>query len=292
MRSNEDGRAWKRKNLFWLGLPRVMEEVSADRGAIPQVESAAPLQAAPQIEQTPTGDYRAELWRCDLPTTCEGHAAPGESRWRWQVAKNRRRWRRRLPNDLQARILEIGCGDGLFVRFLHEEGFRNAEGFDANAGRIARARRLGLENVFHADLRTYFSECGKTERWDVVFALNVIEHLHKHEILRLLRDVFGALRPGGMFWIRVPNGAGLFGGHTRYIEFTHETAFTTNSLKDMSSYSWGPIPHGPRSLIRFLGWKAVELALTCLALLETASTKGGIFTSDLLAQARKPAGAE
>jgi len=148
-----------------------------------------------------------------------------------------------------------------------------------------------------ADLRTYFRQSGRPDWWDAVFLLNVLEHLTKAETLQLLSDVYRALKPGGVLWIRAPNGAGLFGGYTRYIEFTHETAFTTNSLGEVLRFAgfthvrfhpWGPLPHGPVSLARWAGWKAVELVLRVVSLLETASVKGGIFTADLLAEARKP----
>jgi SAM-dependent methyltransferase len=239
-------------------------------------------------------DYRDRL------REAAGRKAPtggaDAKRWGRYVAKNRRRWRGRLPEDRGAPILEIGCGDGQFVRFLRQMGYRNAEGFDVDATRIEEARRRAVEGVFRADLRTFFD--GEREcTYERVFALNVVEHLRKDEALRLMEDVFRVLRPGGEFWLRVPNGAGIFGGYTRYIEFTHEAAYTTNSLtevlrfagfRDLRFYPWGPIPHGVRSALRFLGWQAVTLLLRFVSLLETASTKGGIYTADLLACARRP----
>jgi len=197
---------------------------------------------------------------------------------------------------MEARILDAGCGDGSFVKFLRELGYRNAEGFDASTQKVEQARRSGVEGVGVADLRTYFRQCGRRDWWDAIFLLNVLEHLKKAEVLQALRDVCHALKPGGVLWVRVPNGAGLFGGYTRYIEFTHEMAFTTNSLGEVLRfagfsrvrfYPWGPVPHGTVSLARWVGWKAVEMTLKVVSLLETASQKGGIFTADLLAEARK-----
>ena len=242
-------------------------------------------------------DYRVRLLRRRGARGTEPSRTWDAEKWRSYFRKNKRRWSRFLPKDPAARILEIGCGDGSFVRFLREMGYSRAEGLDVSEERLARAQGLGAKDVFQADLRTYFSDRGIANDLDVVFALNVIEHLRKDEVLTLLTDVFSALRPGGEFWIRTPNGAGLFAGYTRYVEFTHENAFTTASLREILEFAgfremrfrpWGPVPHGVVSLARYLGWRTVELALSTVSLLETASAKGGIFTADLLACARKP----
>jgi len=241
-------------------------------------------------------DYRVRMLARRRPQP-ESSPLLNARRWQSYVAANRRRWKGHLPKDREVRILDVGCGDGAFVKFLQEEGYRNARGFDADAVRIDRGQTRGVRGIFTADLRRYFRESECIGCWDMILVLNVIEHLTKQEVLDLLGDVYQSLRPGGVVWIRTPNAAGLFGGYTRYIEFTHENAFTTSSLREVLDFvgfegiqfrPWGPMPHGLRSICRYVGWKGVEAILRLVSILEVASDRGGIFTADFWASAKRP----
>ena len=57
-----------------------------------------------------------------------------------------------------------------------------------------------------------------------------MEHVPPERVLHLLGLARAALREGGRLIIRTPNTASLLAGYGRYIDFTHVTGFTAESL--------------------------------------------------------------
>jgi SAM-dependent methyltransferase len=98
------------------------------------------------------------------------------------------------------RVLEAGCGLGLWVKFLQDRGYE-AHGVDFSTEGIASARRRwpGLK-VMVADLRAMPYESGC---FDAVVSLGVIEHdiAGPAAILAEMRRV---LAPGGILYCTVP----------------------------------------------------------------------------------------
>lgn len=82
------------------------------------------------------------------------------------------------------RILDYGCGGGLFLQFLKEEGFSNVAGYDAYVPAYADKRIL-------------------EERYDAIVSWDVIEHTD--EPRDFFRSLTGLLRPGGLLTIGTPN---------------------------------------------------------------------------------------
>ncbi len=61
----------------------------------------------------------------------------------------------------------------------------------------------------------------------------MLEHIAKHDIVSSLEAVGGALQLGGTVVIKVPNASNTFGLVARYLDFTHEVAFSEHSLKQV-----------------------------------------------------------
>ena len=105
------------------------------------------------------------------------------------------------------------------------------------------------------------------------------------------------LKPGGTLVVMVPNATSPFGGMTRYWDFTHEIAFTPSSVRqlarlvgfksDVEFRECGPIPHGLISGVRYLLWQAFRLGIWFRLMVELASSKGGIYTADMMFKLEK-----
>lgn len=206
----------------------------------------------------------------------------------------RRHVLRRLPASPEASILDIGCGAGEIVRMMHAAGYRNARGIDVSEEQVALAHEHGVEGVEVADLREHLDSAQDT--YDVIIALDVLEHFEPEEVLALLDLIAGALKPGGLLLVRTPNAASPFFGRYRYGDLTHGLAFTVRSLRQaMASTGFGcvefsavdPVPHGLTSTARFILWQLIAgLFKLCLAV-ETGQLRGHIVTQNIVVAARR-----
>lgn len=198
-----------------------------------------------------------------------------------------------LPADKQSKIIDLGCGNGSFVNWLDQSGYKNAEGIDASGEQVEAAKKYGFKNVQKADIGEFLKS--KKGYYDAIFMRDVLEHFNKEEILEIMELVYSALSENGAVILHSPNGESPFSGRYRYWDFTHETAFTKASMHQLLGvsgfsktefYSTGPIVHGVKSLIRYFLWKGIEFILKFYLLVETGSG-GGIFTQNFIAVARK-----
>ena len=199
-----------------------------------------------------------------------------------------------LPKDKNAKIIDLGCGNGSFVYWLQQNGYLNAEGVDVSPEQIKAAQDLGIKNIYQANFQNYL--IGKKEIYDFVFMHHVLEHFNKEEVLDILEIIHQSLKINGILVITTPNAESFFAGQFRYGDFTHDTIFAKNSIrqvllvsnfKNIKVYSTPPVVHGFKSLTRFILWKCyVELKFKLYLLVETGSAKG-IFTNSLIAVAKK-----
>ena len=198
-----------------------------------------------------------------------------------------------LPSDKSAKILDIGCGNGSFVHFLNETGYKLSGGIDLSAEQISQGYSMGITNITCADLHTFLKD--KTEVYDCIIARDVMEHLTRQEIFDALTVIQKSLCPGGCFIMQSPNGQGIFHTSLLYGDFTHETAFTESSLNQIckntgfttvSCYPTGPVPKGFISSIRYMLWQMVVLKIKFTKMIETGDSSG-IFTQNMIAKAVK-----
>lgn len=113
------------------------------------------------------------------------------------------------------RLLDVGCGNGVFLQFAAHLGWVT-EGIDNDAAAVSAARVAGCR-VIHGDLDNlpFARSCYRH-----VTLSHVIEHVY--EPLKLLKQCFELLVPGGRLWLQTPNlrsfGHGVFGPAWRGLE--------------------------------------------------------------------------
>src|SRR4030042_4091296 len=107
------------------------------------------------------------------------------------------------------RLLDVGCGDGVFIEYAKKKGCEVAGiDLDEKCGRAAQEKR-GLENLSLMCLND-FAEFGKSNnlQYDVISFFEVLEH--QDDPKRFLDDVKVLLRKGGYIAGSVPNRERLF----------------------------------------------------------------------------------
>lgn len=105
---------------------------------------------------------------------------------------------RRLTGLASGLILEVGCGNGLFLRLLARAGY-DAEGMDISEADVAYARDQLALRVFHGTLEDLTFAA---DRYDAVLLVSVLEHVPDPP--DTVRQVFRILRPGGWIVVSVP----------------------------------------------------------------------------------------
>ena len=208
----------------------------------------------------------------------------------------RRLVKRFFPRDRGCKIVDLGCGSGALLLLLQEAGYLNSIGIETAPDQFEIARQLGITSVVPGDLVRFLHESG-SQVYDVVVALDVLEHFLKDEVLVILDQVFRVLRPGGRLILHVPNAEGIFGSRILWSDFTHETAFTREGLRQLtcacgfSSVEFSedfPVVHGVKSLIRRVLWTGLRSIFRLTYIAETGDAGAHlILTQNLLAVANK-----
>lgn len=94
-------------------------------------------------------------------------------------------------------VLDVGCGNGRNAQAAVKSG-AYVLAFDTSLENI-----LTAESVWFFEADANFSLPVRSGAFDVVMALDVIEHLEKREIF--YKEVARALKPSGVFLLSVPN---------------------------------------------------------------------------------------
>ncbi len=239
-------------------------------------------------------DYRARIYNRYV-TAGVGVSAPDSlASLTGYLHYFRRLVRKHFPDDRNARILDLGCGYGIFIHALQEAGYGDVRGVDGSLEQVQAAIRLGISGVEHGELREALaSEPSNTV--DVVICFDVIEHFTKGELLGLVDSVHRILKPGGRWLLHVPNAESPFWGRIRYGDYTHEQAFTRESLRQLllcsgfsrvSCFEDRPVVHGLKSAVRALLWGCIRALLLLYTAVETGAVDNKhLFSQNLLAVA-------
>lgn len=96
-------------------------------------------------------------------------------------------------------LLDIGCGDGYFLRHLKNKTDWTVRGLEPNEKMVEMVRRMGID-----------ADCGLIETMgyeDASFHAVTLTHVleHSENPLAMLKEIHRILKPGGMLLVEVPN---------------------------------------------------------------------------------------
>lgn len=135
-------------------------------------------------------------------------AGDTETLWGWGTPAGRKRAERRgrliaRAGDLgpNKRVLEVGCGTGLFTEMFASTG-ADITAVDLSSELLAKARARQLPADRIRFLEKPFEECAVDGPFDAVIGSSVLHHL---DMGRALPKIFGLLKPGGRFSFAEPN---------------------------------------------------------------------------------------
>jgi 2-polyprenyl-3-methyl-5-hydroxy-6-metoxy-1,4-benzoquinol methylase len=147
-----------------------------------------------------------------------------------------------LPADSQSRIAELACGHGSFLCWLKNRGFVNIVGVDSSTEQIALAGQVA--EVRQADVNEWLRSQGN-ESYQVLVAIDFIEHISKDSFIEFLHESFRVLAQGGRVVLRYPNGGSPLVGHNLFADITHVWTYSPGCLQTLAQM------HGFASAIFF-----------------------------------------
>ena len=124
--------------------------------------------------------------------------------------------------DRKNKILDVGCGAGINLKFLEKYGL--AIGVDLSEGALRFCRLRGHRRLCLADA---VSLPFKTGSFSIVNTSHVLEHLDDDNMA--LEEFFRILKPKGLLIITVPTFDFLWSGHDEVLQ--HKRRYTKKSLE-------------------------------------------------------------
>jgi SAM-dependent methyltransferase len=193
-------------------------------------------------------------------------------------------------------VVDLGSGMGEGCLFALSRGAASATGINLSTGENALAReRVPGATFLDTDLISGLKGLPDASV-DRIMALNILEHIDKQTLATVLEQAVRVLKPTGCLVAMTPNAGSPFGSMTRYWDITHEIAYTPSAFRQIGVLcgfqrfdfrECGPRPHGLVSTIRYVLWQMIRLSIKFRLMVEMASTKGGIYTADMLTRMAK-----
>ncbi len=173
--------------------------------------------------------------------------------------------------DVNLKVLDIGCASGFFLEILRNLGFENIQGMDMSPHYVELATSKNL-NVCLGNIY----EINDEGEWDIIICMEIFEHLPEIPFNILNR----ALTPGGKLFVTIPvydsiaekferkfKGISKLEQAMRQDE-THIRALDLNILVneaqkagfvlELSKHLWNPIPFRRYKIIWRIIWKMIS----------------------------------
>lgn len=118
--------------------------------------------------------------------------------------RNRNRIRELLKHKNSGKLLEIGCGEGNFIKMA--ERYFSVSGIDISEYALSKAKKLFGDKVNIGNVETINLQ---PNYYDVIVAFNLLEHLKNPK--KVIEKLYSALKKDGILIGSVPNNFGILG---------------------------------------------------------------------------------
>lgn len=139
-----------------------------------------------------------------------------------------KKWYESFKLPPNAKMLDIGGGNGYFSLAFEKFGFGEATYIDLDSEACRYVKKLGISAVINDDVKNLAAN--KTEKFDFIYSRHVIEHLPNP--LSLIENAISLLSDDGVFVLQMPNGLSL----ERLIDF-QDKENRIKSLMEANSFS-------------------------------------------------------
>lgn len=126
-------------------------------------------------------------------------------------------------------LLEIGCGDGAFLKILSNDGFVDVQGLEPSTSYAFSDDSLLIHNVYAHE---FLADC-YGHHFGTVVMMDVLEHIPIGELHSLLKQIKACLKPKGVLILRIPNMGSPLSLHNYFGDLTHVTGLNELSIRQL-----------------------------------------------------------
>jgi len=124
-----------------------------------------------------------------------------QATWDHDVTQNYEAFLRAIREPGPLTLLDLGCGPGRDLAYLRSLGHEPV-GLDGSEAFVTMARSTGCEVLHQSFLALHLP----ARRFHGIFANASLFHVPRQELPRVLRELYAALRPGGVLFSSNPHG--------------------------------------------------------------------------------------
>jgi 2-polyprenyl-3-methyl-5-hydroxy-6-metoxy-1,4-benzoquinol methylase len=171
-----------------------------------------------------------------------------------RLGENHKAFFKYFPSNVKGKLLDVGCGDGRFLRYAKEQGFE-VWGIDFDKKSVENVKRnLGIDTVFAMSLEEFYEYAKERGlKFDVITFFEVLEHQDKpREFLEMVK---GLLEEGGYIAGSVPNRESMF---IELLRFNHVDDYPPHHFLRFSK----PSLEKALNFVRFKDTEIYELDFT------------------------------
>ena len=130
-------------------------------------------------------------------------------------------------------VLEVGCGTGIFLRYLEACGYEDIVGIDMDENLSDALADLSRSEVYLKDVMTILKTDLAGRTFDRIVMLDVAEHLQLPVLVDLMKTLREHLNRDGRLLLRVPNIESPWGLKMFFGTFDHVTPLGRGRLYEL-----------------------------------------------------------
>jgi len=146
----------------------------------------------------------------------------------------KKNYKKYLPKNKNAPILEIGFGRGSFLAYLKREGYGSFLGIEVGKAQVNFVKKTITQNVKLVKNMADFLK-KHNNQYELIFLGDVIAHLPKEKIILYLKLARNALKNKGIILIRTPSITNPFCLRSISNDFTYTSYYSYESIQQILS---------------------------------------------------------
>ncbi len=179
-------------------------------------------------------------------------------------------------------VLEVGCGTGLFLRYLEACGYQEIVGLDMDENLADALGDLNRSEIYLDDVTSVLKNKLANRKFDRIVLLDVAEHLHLDVLVELMKLLRTHTNHDGRLLLRVPNIESPWGLKMFFGSFDHITPLSPGRMYELGKMTdWscqGVFPQETGRLFKRLKERFLNKVLGALL-----SYHPDIWTANLMA---------